>query len=232
MRLFVFSAVTSVVLFACPAVPAEDAGLPEEFQKMVRHLDSAKTLQVSVRSTVDGMATWKSRITASGENRLRLHMSVAADGQPKSRNIEFISNGKSLETILSGQDPQISDAHPRLKDRLQKSLSRCGFLFTYLTPVGSETDDAESLSELITVHDCELTGTEQSDGRKLLVFSYDFVLETSGQTVSCRVWIDQQTHLPARRTFTMRDRLVTETYSDWQLNKPVPAGTFDVTERS
>ena len=217
-----------LTILSGPVLAGNEPAVPEHVRKMLRTVDGATTLQVSIRSEVKGEIVWKTRAMVAGDNRVRLEMEVKTGSPAATQKIEFVSDGNTLQTTQNGRPPQVSTAHSRLSDRLQKAISRCGFLYSYLTPISRNGQDNQSTSDLLKMSDCRLQREENSDGQRLLVYTYTCQLTSIDQTSTGTVWINAATHLPVRRQFALGERQVTETYSNWAINKPVDKQHFAV----
>lgn len=218
-----------LLLSASTLAVADPPDLPGEMSRMIRKIDTARTIEVTIQSEIQEIATWTTHAASASENRLSLKLSYSMPTDPKTQRVQFISDGSSLLTSTTDKGRQITSAHPRLKDRFQKSLGRTGFLYTYLTPVDNGAQNSESLSELITLSNCAVEAEESLRDKNLTVATYDFQVQGTSQSVPCRVWIDRQSHLPVKRTFTLQEKQVTETYLDWKINQAIQTETFDIT---
>jgi len=219
----------SVMLLSASALAV--AGQPEvpgEMSRMLEKIDVARSIEVTVQSEVHELATWTTHATAASGNQLSLKLSFSMSADAKTQQVQFVSDGQSMQTSAPDKAPQVTSAHPQLKDRFQKSLGRTRFLYTYLTPVDNDPQNSASLSELITLSNTSIEAEESPADKDVTVVAYDFQVRGTSQNVSCRVWIDRQSHLPVKRTFTMLEKQVTETYEDWKINQEIRTETFEI----
>lgn len=207
---------------------ADEPTLPAEMTRMIETLDNARSIRVDVESRVAGIASWSTSVRAAKPNKLHVRMAVSAVESGQTQELEFVSDGKLLTTIRSGIAAKTAPAHAQLQNRLQQSLSRTGFLFTYLQPVAPDGQDQHDLAQLVEIQKCETSGPAESEGRILHVLDYQFRVPTLAEPVTCRVWVDGRTHLPTRRTFTIGNKTVTETYQNWNLNQLIPESQFEI----
>ena len=219
-----------LLLSASALAVADQPEIPDEVSRMLEKIDAARSIEVTVQSEVQGLATWTTHAAAASDNQLNLKLSYRMPTDTKTQQVQFVSDGISMRTSTPDKDPQTTSAHSQLKDRFQKSLGRTGFLYTYLTPVDNGAQNSESLSELITLSNSSVEAEESLADKEVTVVAYDFQVRGTSQNVSCRVWIDRHTHLPVKRTFTMLEKQVTETYEDWKINQPIRAETFEIVQ--
>ena len=241
MRTAVMRLALLSLLAAVPALaPAQDGDEAKKlFDAMEERLTKAKSVSLAFR--VELMPDGKEAIKLLGSlafaegSRVRLEAEGAIFGE--ATKLGMISDGKRLRLTKAqkeGPQPHHLTAPKNLSPAFARVVGRSG-LFLGLDYLGRQFDRKAGgelrPDELFPVSDLKLGGREKVDGRDTRMLTYA-VQYDARRKLNATLWIDAQTGLPLKRVLSPQAGAVkepiTETYTDWKLNKKVEAKQFEL----
>src|SRR5262245_3706741 len=199
------------------------------FDALEQKLRQAKALKFSVESkskTRSGPLDMKGSILVDDGNRMRL--TVTGDtGEGVSSKMTWVSDGKSLalKTERAGETKGVTVATPKgLRSILIGCLTRASLVSgTNSLLLPKPLDPAE-------LKPGKFKTIAQEKGEVVITFES---LTPTGAVMNCKLWLDEKTGLPRKRTmeFTQDGKVrmtIDESYRDWELNPTVPKDAFEL----
>ncbi len=223
---------TSLLLLSLLSVQ-EGNPAQELFEKMVKKIDGAKTLQVEfemMNERGDQKREASGTLALADGNRMRMELVMASPrGDQK---LVILSDGKKSIQIQGSRRQKVDTVEGR-NEILQKMFSRLGVMVGFMF-----SDNEFGKGKLKKIDDyLTLTGfkkgeSEKIDGREADVVTFLAQISIKEDKAAVKVWIDSETGLPVKRSITpyrdgkpSEDEML-ETYVKITLDAEIPEDRF------
>jgi outer membrane lipoprotein-sorting protein len=76
-------------------------------------------------------------------------------------------------------------------------------------------------------------GEKTTQGKRTVqAVNYEINADDPKSSMTGTVWIDLRTHLPQKRTVTLKGFSAEENYTNWKLDTPIEEATFSLTDKN
>jgi outer membrane lipoprotein-sorting protein len=217
-----------LALAAWPAA-AEENEAEKLFRDMEQKVRAAKTLRVRFDlSVTDGLGKKgkvKGALTLGEGDKYR----AEGEGQLFGQAVQFTEVCDGAHTSFRDPNAPKKENEKAPKDvgaYLRGALPRCGFFLGALNMGGGDlTPDAFELS------DFKMAGEDKIGDRAAQAIRYTLKKKGDPAGLSVKLWLDAETHLPARLAVTGATgdwKELTESYGEFTLDPEVDAKSFEL----
>jgi outer membrane lipoprotein-sorting protein len=215
-------------------------GQDNEAEKLFRDLEKKITSAEAVHVVADAVAQGKgikkqklrSALTFARGNKARLNTKGVAEGASEREVvIEGISDGKTMQ-ISDTPGKERHSTHPTppyLTELLGVTLTRAGAV-----GLGWEMKEGEKLdlNKKFPVKDFKMGAGSKVNGRDAKAVHYCLMVDGK-DLMQVTLWLDARTLLPLKRLIVAKEMendqiRITETYSEFKINPPLKAKTFEL----
>ena len=230
-----------VSLFILSAFSFQDTNEAKEayflFEKMVKKIDGAKTLQVEfemMNERGEEKREASGTLALADGNRMRMELVMASPrGDQK---LVILSDGKKSMQMQGSQRKEVDTLEGR-NEILQKMFSRLGVMVGFMfsdNEFGEEKGKLKKIDEYVSFSKFKRGAFEKVDGREAYVITFLARISIKEDEAAVKVWIDSETGLPVKRSITpyrdgkpSKDEML-ETYAKITLDAEIPADHFAI----
>ncbi len=205
-------------------------------------ITGAKTVSVTVNANVKDAMSLKADIRLAPGNKVNLAIVTKKPGGDPTNGKSILSDGTKQAISNPRQHQEITrPADPNLSDNLVASLTHTGFLVPYVfiahqekSTGGQRETVAKSpkVTNLFKVGELELGEKTTQGKRTVQAVNYKINADDPKSSMTGTVWIDLKTHLPQKRTVTLKGFSAEENYTNWKLDTPIEEATFSLTDKN
>mgnify|MGYP001231689149 FL=1 len=228
-----------VSLFILSAFSFQDTNEAKEayflFEKMMKKIDGAKTLQVEfemMNERGEQKREASGKLALAGGNKMKMDLVMASPrGDQK---LVILSDGKKSMQMQGSQRKEVDTLEGR-NEILQKMFSRLGVMVGFMfsdNEFGAEKGKLKKIDDYLTLTGFKKGESEKVDGREADVVTFLAQISIKEDKAAVKVWIDSETGLPLKRSITpyrdgkpSEDEML-ETYVKITLDAEIPADRF------
>jgi outer membrane lipoprotein-sorting protein len=201
------------------------------FQTTEKKIAGAKAQRIAFEAATGDPQepfTLKGTLTLATGNRMRLI--VEGRQGEKTSKVTWVSDGRTVSLVreLAGETSRTSDPTP---DKLHEALTAAVARASITSALNIIPDPEGANATRRKLFAFKSSGRERVGERDTHVIEYQIETQPEGTTMTCKVWLNARDSLPVKRVLEVRRDGQTlfraaETYGAWELDPPLPEGTF------